>query len=418
MPGRWPGRAAFCGGSQPACVARWPEDARPRLASVLKSLLMECYTCRWCGRTFERPEGPGRPPLYCSPSHRQRAHQFGKQQEAVVSALTKQMKHMHALAASVGGAEKLAAGVAEAARAQEVFAASVGGAEKLAAGVAEAARAQEVFAASVGGAEKLAAGVAEAARAQEVFAASVGGAEKLAAGVAEAARAQEVFAAQVMEPIRHLQDNFVAGVAEAARAQEALAAQVTAVAMTHQTFTAKVDELAKAQAAFASTIADSSALGHLQLSLGALQPEVLGSLAMSDSLVRLAGIAATRIEAAGFTDIFASALESLVETSPGSDVEVECDSSGPTSEELLTDHSELVRLVGMNLDPVTTRVLLAVLVVASLPFIADAVLTISLAVLGQCWEALKLVEEITSLSPAISGLLSVLTIWGVVYGRR
>ena len=72
----------------------------------------------------------------------------------------------------------------------------------------------------------------------------------------------------------------------------------------------------------------------------------------------------------------------------------------------------------MNLDPVTTRVLLAVLVVASLPFIADAVLTISLAVLGQCWEALKLVEEITSLSPAISGLLSVLTIWGVVYGRR
>ena len=307
---------------------------------------MKSFTCLWCGRAFERPDGPGRPPLYCSASHRQRAHLLGKQQEAVANALTKQMRHFQAVAASVGGAEKLAA------------------------------------------------------------------------GVAEAARAQEAFAAEVAEPIRHLQGIFTVGVAEAARAQEVLAAQVTAVAKIHQTFATEIDELAEAQAAFTSTIADSASLGRLQPSLGALQPEALGSLAMSDSLVRIAGIAATRIEAAGYRDHFASALERLAGELPSSDVEADRSSSEPTSEGLLADHSELVRLVGPNLDPVTTRVLLAVLVVASLPFIADAVLAISLAVLGQCWEALKFVEEITSLSPAISGLLSVLTIWGVVsHGR-
>ena len=208
-----------------------------------------------------------------------------------------------------------------------------------------------------------------------------------------------------------------AGVAEAARVQEAVAAQVAAAARRNQTFTAKIGELVEAQEVFVSTVADTTAVGRLQLNLRNLQPEALGSLAMSDSLVGLAGIAATRIEAAGFTDHFASALESLVEGFPSSDVEAELEASEPPSEELLADHSELVHLVGPNLDPVTTRVLLAVLVVASLPFLTDAVFAISLEVLGQCWEALKLVEEITSLNPAISGLLTVLTIWGIVYRR-
>ncbi|MGQ0848452.1 MAG: hypothetical protein ACT4OP_04940 [Actinomycetota bacterium] len=29
--------------------------------------------CLWCGRQFRRTPGPGRPPLYCRRSHRQRA---------------------------------------------------------------------------------------------------------------------------------------------------------------------------------------------------------------------------------------------------------------------------------------------------------------------------------------------------------
>lgn len=31
--------------------------------------------CRWCGREFEPGEGPGRPPLYCRRSHRQRHYE-------------------------------------------------------------------------------------------------------------------------------------------------------------------------------------------------------------------------------------------------------------------------------------------------------------------------------------------------------
>ena len=64
-----------------------------------------------------------------------------------------------------------------------------------------------------------------------------------------------------------------------------------------------------------------------------------------------------------------------------------------------------------------TLVLLTVLVGASLPFIADAVITISLVVLGECWATLRLVNEVAHLDPAISGLLTLLTVFGVV-GRR
>ena len=136
---------------------------------------------------------------------------------------------------------------------------------------------------------------------------------------------------------------------------------------------------------------------------------------MSESLFGLAGLAAMRIEAAGFTDHFATALEGIVNPSSGADVAARLDAPEPTSEELLADHDELARLIGPGLNPVTTRVLLAVLVVASLPFIADALLTISLAILGQGWAALRLLAEVTRLDPAISGLLTLLTILGVSY---
>ena len=83
---------------------------------------MKSTTCLWCGRTIEQPDGPGRPPLYCSASHRQRAHQLSKQQKAVTSALTKQMRHVQGVFAGVGGSGKLSEMVAEASRAQGVFA--------------------------------------------------------------------------------------------------------------------------------------------------------------------------------------------------------------------------------------------------------------------------------------------------------
>jgi hypothetical protein len=31
--------------------------------------------CRWCGRPLVVPAGPGRPPRYCRPSHRQRDYE-------------------------------------------------------------------------------------------------------------------------------------------------------------------------------------------------------------------------------------------------------------------------------------------------------------------------------------------------------
>ncbi len=31
--------------------------------------------CAWCGTFFEYKRKPGRPPLYCKPSHRQRQHE-------------------------------------------------------------------------------------------------------------------------------------------------------------------------------------------------------------------------------------------------------------------------------------------------------------------------------------------------------
>lgn len=33
------------------------------------------HRCAWCGGRFARPKGPGRPPRYCRPSHRQRAYE-------------------------------------------------------------------------------------------------------------------------------------------------------------------------------------------------------------------------------------------------------------------------------------------------------------------------------------------------------
>ena len=100
---------------------------------------------------------------------------------------------------------------------------------------------------------------------------------------------------------------------EASKALDALTSQITQVASVPQGFAAKVDELSKAQAGLASMVADSAALGNLQLNRGFPKAEEFQSLAMSASLVGLAGIAATRIEAAGFTDQFASALEGCCE---------------------------------------------------------------------------------------------------------
>jgi len=35
----------------------------------------ETRRCRWCGRPIEDQPGPGRPPQYCRPSHRQRDYE-------------------------------------------------------------------------------------------------------------------------------------------------------------------------------------------------------------------------------------------------------------------------------------------------------------------------------------------------------
>ena len=326
-------------------------------------------------------------------------------------------KAQETITASLGGTEALTDMMAQAAKAQETITASLGGTEALTDMMAQAAKAQETITASLGGTEALTDMMAQAAKAQETITASLGGTEALTDMMAQAAKAQETITAKVADPIRHLQRIFADDAVEVAKAHEALTSQVTQVAKTHQAFAAKVDEVAKAQGNLASMIADSATTKNLQFDLGSLHSEALGSLAMSESLLGLAGLAATRIEAAGFTDHFASALEDVVNPSSRADVVARLDASETSSDELLADHDELARLVGPGLDPVTTRVLLAVLVVASLPFIADAVITISLAILSQCWTALRLVAEVTRLDPAIPGLLTLLTILGVTYRR-
>ncbi|GIU93398.1 MAG: hypothetical protein KatS3mg011_2304 [Acidimicrobiia bacterium] len=37
--------------------------------------MTELTRCTWCGKSFPRGKGPGRPPLYCRRSHRQRAYE-------------------------------------------------------------------------------------------------------------------------------------------------------------------------------------------------------------------------------------------------------------------------------------------------------------------------------------------------------
>jgi len=335
---------------------------------MIISLLMKSATCLWCGRTFKQTDGPGRPPLYCSASHRQLAHQLGKQQEAVTSALNKQMRHVQDVVASVGGSGKWDSMLEEASRAQKVVA-------------------------------------------------SVGGSGKWDSMLEEASRAQTVFAASVAEQTRHLQSVFADGAVEATKALDGLTSRITEVASVHQAFAATFDEVSKVQASLASKIAESAALGKRELSRGFPRVEDLQSLAMSAPLVGLAGIAATRIEAAGFTDQFASALEDVASALSRADVETPSEEWDPSSEELFADHGELERLVCPGLDVVTTRVLLAVLVGASLPFISDALLTVSLLILGECWSTLRLFGEITHLDPAIPGLLTLPTVFGVVASR-
>ena len=45
------------------------------MAILPDSSTEEGHRCSWCGRRFEPTPGPGRPRLYCRPSHRQRAYE-------------------------------------------------------------------------------------------------------------------------------------------------------------------------------------------------------------------------------------------------------------------------------------------------------------------------------------------------------
>ena len=54
---------------------------------------MKIFTCRWCGQQFERTDGPGRPPQYCSASHRQQAYQARQQSRAATQALASITPH-------------------------------------------------------------------------------------------------------------------------------------------------------------------------------------------------------------------------------------------------------------------------------------------------------------------------------------
>ena len=46
----------------------------PRTLSVTVTL-SKAATCDWCGERFAVDRGPGRPPKYCRPSHRQRSYE-------------------------------------------------------------------------------------------------------------------------------------------------------------------------------------------------------------------------------------------------------------------------------------------------------------------------------------------------------
>lgn len=42
---------------------------------AVKSEQLAIFNCEWCGKEFERPNPRGRLPRFCSPTHRQRAHE-------------------------------------------------------------------------------------------------------------------------------------------------------------------------------------------------------------------------------------------------------------------------------------------------------------------------------------------------------